>query len=115
MVVVTLAVLGALVWAFRPLASEYAPAPLEPASKGCLGGHQEFVPSNLTELPDLPLDKLSSRIRYRVLLRLNMEPCPCGCARSIAVCLTSDPPCETAKELARKILAEAQKEAASMP
>ena len=114
-VVVTIALLAALVWAFRPLASDFAPAPLQPVPKGCARGSQEFVPSNLTALPDLALDKLSPKIRNRLLLRLNMEPCNCGCARSIAACLASDPPCEIAKELAKKILAEEEKETNSAP
>ena len=114
-VVVTMALLAALVWAFRPLASNFAPAPLQPVPKGCPRGSQEFIPSNLTALPDLPLDKLSPKVKNRVLLRLNMEPCNCGCARSIAACLASDPPCETAKELAKKILAEEEKETGSTP
>ena len=113
--VVTMALLAALVWAFRPLASNFAPAPLQPVPKGCPHGSQEFVPSNLTALPDLPLDKLSAKVKNRVLLRLNMEPCTCGCARSIAACLASDPPCETARELAKKILTEEEKETGSVP
>jgi len=104
-----MALLAALVWAFRPLASNFTPAPLQPVPKGCPLGSQEFVPSNLTALPDLPLEKLPPKVKNRVLLRLNMEPCNCGCARSIAACLASDPPCETAKELAKKILAEEEK------
>ena len=114
-VVVTMALLAALVWAFRPLASNFAPAPLQPVSKGCPRTSQEFVPSNLTALPALPLDKLPAKVKNRVLLRLNMEPCTCGCARSIATCLASDPPCETARELAKKILAEEEKETGSVP
>ena len=109
-VLVTMALLAALVWAFRPLASNFAPAPLQSVPKGCPRGSHEFVPSNLTALPDLPLDKLPPKVKNRVLLRFNMEPCNCGCARSIASCLASDPPCETAKELAQKILAEEEKE-----
>ena len=114
-VVVTMALLAALVWAFRPLASTFAPAPLQPPPKGCPRGPQEFVPSNLIALPDLPLDKLPAKVKNRVLLRFHMEPCNCGCARSIAACLASDPPCEIAKELAKKILAEEEKETNSAP
>jgi hypothetical protein len=110
-----MALLAALVWAFRPLASNFTPAPLQPMPKGCPRGGQEFVPSNLTVIPDLPLDTLPAKVKNRVLLRLNMEPCTCGCARSIAACLASDPPCETAKELAKKILAEEEKEMGSAP
>jgi hypothetical protein len=113
--VVTMARLAALLGAFRPLASDFAPAPLQPVPKGCPCGSQEFVPSNLTALPDLPLDKLCPKVKNRVLLRLNMEPCDCGCARSIAACLASVPPCESAKELAKKILAEEAKETSLAP
>jgi len=113
-VVVTMALLAALVWAFRPRVFDFAPAPLQSVPKGCPRGSQEFVPSNLTALPDLALDELPPKVKNRVLLRLNMEPCTCGCARSIAACLASDPPCEIAKELAKKILAE-EKETNSPP
>ena len=108
MVVVTMALLVALVWALNPAPPKFEPAPLESATPGCAKLRREFVPSNVIEIPGLPLDTLSPEQKNRVLLRLNMEPCPCGCNLSIASCLISNPDCEASKELARKILAEVQ-------
>jgi len=66
----------------------------------------EFVPTNITEVPALPLDSLPKGQKNRVLFRLNMEPCPCGCKESIASCLALHPECKSAKEAAQKILAD---------
>jgi hypothetical protein len=57
-------------------------------------------------VPHVALDSLSKEQRNRVLLRLNLEPCPCGCNLSIAACLIDHPDCGTCKELAQKIVAE---------
>jgi len=67
---------------------------------------REFVPTNITEVPALPLDSLPKDQKNRVLFRLNMEPCPCGCKESIASCLTLHPECPSANEAAQKIVAE---------
>jgi hypothetical protein len=103
---VAMAVLAAFVWALRPNRLNVKPAPLRPQDAACpqLGG--EFTPTNFTELPGLGLDSLSKARRNHVLLRLNMEPCPCGCNRSIAYCLLSHARCQKCKELAQKIIAE---------
>jgi hypothetical protein len=108
LVVVTIALLAGLVWVLNPSQPKFAPAPLRPVTPGCPKGPAEFTPSNITEIPDLPLDKLTKQQKYRVLLRLNMEPCPCGCTRSIAACRTNSPTCETSTELANRIVAEEQ-------
>ncbi len=105
LVVVTVGLLGALVWALAPSQPHVTPAPLRPAPPGCPKGPQEFTPTNVTEIPDLPLDNLAQEEKYRVLLRLNMEPCPCGCNLSIAACRISNSACETSKEPAKKIAA----------
>jgi len=103
---VAMAVLAAFVWALRPNRPNVKPAPLRPPDAACrqLGG--EFTPTNFTDLPGLQLDSLSKVRRNHVLLRLNMEPCPCGCNRSIAYCLLSHARCQKCKELAQKIIAE---------
>ncbi|HZP01587.1 MAG TPA: hypothetical protein VFD30_14955 [Terriglobia bacterium] len=108
LVVVTLALMAGLVWAMSPRRSSFVPAPLRPLPPGCPAANAIFTPSNITELPMLPLDKLGKEQKYRLLLRLNMEPCPCGCNVSIAACLATHPRCESAKQLADRMLAEAQ-------
>jgi hypothetical protein len=102
----TLAVLAAFVWALWPDRPNVQPAPLRPPDAACpqLGG--QFTPTNFTELPGLDLASLSQEGRNRVLLRLNMEPCPCGCNTSLAYCLVSHTRCEKCKELAQEIIAE---------
>ena len=108
LVVVTLALMAGLVWAMSPRRSTFVPAPLRPPSPGCPTSNSAFTPSNITEFPDLPLDKLTKEQKYKLLLHLNMEPCPCGCGVSVAACRTSHPRCESSIERASKMLAEEQ-------
>ena len=110
MVVVTLGLLGALVWALHPNQPHLTPAPLVPVPSECPKVQQAFIPSNYTDLPGLPLDGLSREQRNRALYRLNMEPCPCGCNLSVAACRVNHPACKTCQKLAEKIVAEAQAE-----
>jgi len=105
-VVVTMMLLAALVWALSPAHPNLQPAPLRPQPPGCPKLDAEFVPTNYTEVPHVALDSLSKEQRNRVLLRLNLEPCPCGCNLSIAACLIDHPDCGTCKDLAQKIVAE---------
>jgi hypothetical protein len=103
---VTLGALAALVWALRPDRPNVKPAPLRPQSAACPQLDGQFTPTNLTELPGLELASLANESRNRALLRLNMEPCPCGCNSSIAYCLVSHARCGKCRELARQIIAE---------
>jgi hypothetical protein len=103
---VTLAVLAAFVWALRPDHPNVKPAPLRPQDTPCPPLEGTFTPTNLTEVPGLELASLSKERRNHVLLRLNMEPCPCGCNTSLAYCLASHARCAKCKELAQKIIAE---------
>jgi hypothetical protein len=103
---VTLAVLAAFVWALRPDQPNLKPAPLRPQDTACPQLESSFTPTNLTEVPGLELASLSKERRNHVLLRLNMEPCPCGCNTSLAYCLVSHARCAKCKELAEKIIAE---------
>jgi len=103
---VTLGVLAALVWALRPSRPNVRPAPLRPLDAACPHLDGQFTPTNLTELPGLDLASLSKERRNHVLLRLNMELCPCGCNSSIAYCLVSHAHCGRCRELAQKIIAE---------
>jgi len=102
----TMAALAALVWAVRPNGPNVRPAPLRDEEAGCPRLEGEFTPTNFTELPTLELDSLNKEHRNHVLLRLNMEPCPCGCNTSIAYCLLRHPRCQKCKELAQEIIAE---------
>ena len=103
---VTLGALAALVWALRPERPNVKPAPLRPPAAACPQFDGQFTPTNFTELPGLELASLSKERRNRVLLRLNMEPCPCGCNSSIAYCLVNHARCEKSKKLAEEIIAE---------
>jgi hypothetical protein len=106
LVVVTMALLAALVWALSPRQPAFKPAPVYPHPPGCPKYVREFTPSNYTEVPGVSLDGLSKKQKNSVLLRLNMEPCPCGCNVSVAACLTNHPECAACKELAEEIVAE---------
>ena len=110
MVVVTLGLLGALVWALHPDQPQLTPAPLVPVPAECPKAQQAFVPTNYTDLPGGLLEGLSPKQRNRALYRLNMEPCTCGCALSVAACRVNHPACEVSKKLAEKIVAEVRAE-----
>jgi hypothetical protein len=103
---ITMAVLAAFVWALRPDRPNLKPAPLRPEDAACPRLDGEFTPTNFTELPGLELDSLSKERRNHVLLRLNLEPCPCDCNTSIAYCLVRHPRCKKCRELAQEIIAE---------
>lgn len=107
MVAVTLALLAALVWAIQPPRAGFKPALLEPRAPGCPRVQRDFLPTNITELPDSPVESLPRAQKFRALLRMNMEPCTCGCNQSVAACRASEPACETSKELAEKAASEA--------
>lgn len=113
MVVLTMGLLGALEWALHPSQPHFTPAPLSPISNECPRLQREFVPSNITEFPDPPLNDLSPEQKTRTLYRLNMEPCTCGCGLSVAACRLDNTHCEISKNLAQKIVAEVQAETRS--
>ena len=106
MVVLTLGLLAALVWALRPPRLHFMPAPLDPVPAECPKLAREFVPTNITELPDPLLSGLPPEQRMQALYRLNMEPCTCGCNSSVAHCLITSPHCPTSRKLAEKIVTE---------
>ena len=107
---VTIALLAALVWALWPERPAFKPAPLKPLPAECPRLQREFVPSNITGFPNALLNGLTPREKNRALYRLNMEPCPCGCASSVAACRLNNPECPTSKELAERIIAEGRAE-----
>jgi hypothetical protein len=111
----TIGLLAALVVALRPSRPRLAPAPLRSISAGCFKGSPDFTPTNLTEIPGLPLDSWGQQEKNRTLLRLNMEPCSCGCQLSIASCRASNPRCESSEAGAAQIAAEEKPAAAEVP
>ena len=106
LVVVSLLLLAALVWAMAPSRARFKPAPLRLVSAECSQPVPDFVPSDATEIPGVDLSSLSQAQRNHVLYRLNMEPCPCGCNTSIAACRINHPACPVCKDLVAKIVAE---------
>lgn len=106
LVALCLILLAGLVWAMAPGRSKFAPAPLRPVPAVCPQNVPDFVPSDATEVPGVNLSWFSNAQRNRVLYRLNMEPCPCGCKTSIDACRISHPACPVAKNLVEKIVAE---------
>jgi hypothetical protein len=114
-VVVCLILLAALVWAMAPARARFEPAPLQKVALGCAQAAHEFVGTDLTEVPGIDLSSLSVAQRNRVLYRLNMEPCPCGCNQSIAACRMNHPACPVCKDLVQKIVAEEREAGTAEP
>jgi hypothetical protein len=106
--IVTLVALAALVWELKPDRPNIRPAPLRPPESACQQMTGQFTPTNITDLPGLELASLSKERRNHVLLRLNMEPCTCGCNESIAFCLVNHARCEECRHRAQDIIAEEQ-------
>jgi len=115
LVVVTVGLLGALVWALNTPQPKFAPAPLYPQPPGCPKLAREFTPTNFTELPGFPGETLAPGARNQALLRLNTEPCSCGCAVSIAGCRLAHRACKTSLSLMRSTLAEVKQETVEIP
>jgi hypothetical protein len=110
--IVTLALLAILVWGLIPRQPKLKPAPLEPPRSLCAPSTSDFVPSNLTKIPTMNLDKLPQAAKNRVLLRLNMEPCSCGCKQSLAACRAGNPSCPVAPQAADAIVRQETAETA---
>ena len=106
--VVVLVALAVLVWELKPDRPNVQPAPLQPQGTTCPQAGGPFTPTNITDLPGLNLASLSKERRNHVLLRLNMEPCSCGCNASIAFCLASHARCGESRQRANEIIAEEQ-------
>jgi len=111
LVVVSMVLLAALVWSLNPRRPNFKPAPLNPPSAVCPNPSRPFVPSNTTEIPAPIMNELPADVRVRVIRRLNLEPCKCGCNLSLAACLLSNPNCETALRLFKEIVEEEMKKA----
>jgi len=113
--IVTLALLALLVWGLIPRRPKLKPAPLEPPRSMCAPGTSDFVPSNLTNIADMSLDKVPQAARNRILLRLNMEPCSCGCKQSLAACRAGNPSCPVSPQGADAIVKQETAETANAP
>jgi len=109
---VTLALLALLVWALNPRQPKFRPAPLDPPPGACAPS-PDFVPSNLTEVPGLALDGLPTGVKNHILLRLNMEPCSCGCAQSLAACRAGNPSCPVSPQACDAVVKDEQAPAGS--
>jgi len=112
-VVITLALLALLVWALNPRQPKFKPAPLDPPSSGCAPSQADFVPSNLTEVPGVALAGLPDAVKNHILLRLNMEPCSCGCAQSLAACRAGNPSCPVSPQACDAVVKDEQAPAGS--
>jgi len=103
---VILALLVALVAAFYPSMPHLTPAPLVAYPPGCIPASQVFVPTNVTRFPDPGLQSLPASAKNRAMLRINMEPCSCGCSQSIVACRLSNPQCATSRKLLEQAVAQ---------
>lgn len=112
-VVLTLGALALLVWGFGPRHVKLKPAPLDPVTASCTPSKADFVPSNLTEVPGAPLANLPDPAKNRILLRLNMEPCTCGCALSLASCRAGNPQCPVSPQAMGTVVKEEQEKPAA--
>ena len=106
LVALSLALLAGLVWAMAPGRSKFEPAPLRPPTVGCPKYIVDFVPSDATDIPGVDASSLSNTQRNRIIYRLNMEPCPCGCNTSIAACRINHQACPICKDLVEKVIVE---------
>ena len=107
-VALTLGLLALFVWGLTPRRVRFKPAPLDPATTICTASKGEFVPSNLTEIPGVPLATLPEAVKNRILLRLNMEPCSCGCAQSLGSCRASNPQCPISPHATEAVVKQGQ-------
>ena len=108
LVVIMFALLGALVWTLNPPQPRLTPAPLHPLPPGCLKFGRAFVPTNITGVLDPPTDSLPENVKYRVLYRLNMEACSCGCMQSVAACRVSNRDCPASLQRTKEIVDQAE-------
>jgi hypothetical protein len=109
-VTIMLALLGALVWTLHPFQPHLTPADLHPLPPGCPKFGRTFVPANVTIVLDPPTDTLPENVKYKVLYRLNMEACSCGCMQSVAACRVSNRDCQASLQRAKEIVMRDQTE-----
>ncbi len=105
---VTIALLGAVVWAIRPSHLDLKPAPLRPALRGpdCPRLLRNFTPTNITDIPEPLFVALSEKQKDQARFRLNMEPCSCGCNLSIVACRADHSRCKSSERLLQTVVTE---------
>ncbi len=106
-VAATLALLAGLVVLLLPARLRFRPAALVKYPAGCIKLQRNFIPTNVTAVSDPAISSLSPQKKDRILLRVNMKACTCGCAASIISCHLRHPQCPTAKNLLRQAIAQA--------
>ena len=107
--IVTLGLLVAVAWFLNPPQPALRPAVLRPQAElpsSLPEAPEEILPTSFTVLPDVDLASLTISQKREVLLRLNTEPCPCGCGNTLASCRVTDSACETSRELVPKVMDE---------
>ncbi|MGH9343858.1 MAG: hypothetical protein ACRD19_08875 [Terriglobia bacterium] len=104
---VVLAAMAALAVSFYPPRVHLTPAPLLAYPRGCVMLKSHFVPTDVTEVPFVPVNALPAQAKSRVLLHLNMTSCSCGCAQSVVVCRLKNPQCKISPQLMKQELENA--------
>ncbi len=103
-----LAALAALAFWLNFPQPHFAPARLETAGPDCPRTSRAFVPTNATEVPELPSQGVPQKQRDHMLWRANTEACPCGCQLSLAACRINYPACRWSANALKKVIAETQ-------
>lgn len=107
---VVLAAMAALAWSFYPRV-HLTPAPLIAYPRECARMRSTFIPTAVTEVPSPGVNALPAKAKNRVMLHLNMTPCSCGCAESVAACILQNPHCKISPDLTKQEIADTR----SMP
>lgn len=110
-----MALLALMVWYLNPREPNFKPAPLDPSSPVCRNPGREFVPTNLTTVPDPDLERLPADRKMATLRRLNTTACTCGCQLSVVYCPELNPACGTSKLMQDRIVDEASGKTAQPP
>ncbi len=108
---ILLASLVLVAWLLNPSDLLFEPAPLnldaEAAPAPGAESPWEILPTNFTDLPEVDLGKLEANQKRGILLRLNTEPCPCGCGNNLAGCRVTHSICRISAELANRYVERA--------
>lgn len=103
---VALAALAAFAFWLNFPQPHFVPAALDPVGPDCPKTSRVFVPTNATEVPDVPSSGVSRQEKDRMIFRANMEACPCGCQLSLVACRTNYSACRHSAEQLKKVVAE---------
>ena len=105
---VALAALAAFAFWLNFPQPHFVPAPLDPVRQltDCPKTLRAFVPTNATEIPEVPSEGVPVEEKDSMVFRANMDACPCGCQLSLAACRINYPACRRSAEQLKKIVAE---------